>query len=372
MKNYFSYLSFFIAFLIVNGCNINKKLIKPVESGSITSLKFIGEIVIPDNTMYKKTIVGGLSGIDFANGKYYVISDDKKKPVRIYEFDLRFDLLNNKKFNITDMISIDVDDQFVDPESVRYDKFYDNFLWTSEGAIRKGVNPAVFKINRMGKVLKKYATPGIFRVDDNKNTGPRQNGTFECLSMSLNKNIYWLGMELPLKEDGEEPKLYHTNSPTRISKINKETGIVEFQFAYYLDPIPKDSKPKGKFRVNGLPEILSVNDTIFLFVERAYASGYDDGGNTVKIYKVNAKNATDIKNISSLKKSRFMAAKKELLFDFESIRNKLTNGIVDNIEGITFGPTLPNGHKTLVLVSDNNFSMFNPQLNQIIMLEVIP
>jgi hypothetical protein len=28
---------------------------------------------------------------------------------------------------------------------------------------------------------------------------------------------------------------------------------------------------------------------------------------------------------------------------------------IDNIEGVTFGPTLPNGHKTLVFVSDNNF-----------------
>ena len=28
---------------------------------------------------------------------------------------------------------------------------------------------------------------------------------------------------------------------------------------------------------------------------------------------------------------------------------------VDNVEGMTFGPTLPNGHKTLVTIVDNNF-----------------
>ena len=28
---------------------------------------------------------------------------------------------------------------------------------------------------------------------------------------------------------------------------------------------------------------------------------------------------------------------------------------IDNIEGVTFGPTLPNGNKTLIFVSDNNF-----------------
>ena len=29
---------------------------------------------------------------------------------------------------------------------------------------------------------------------------------------------------------------------------------------------------------------------------------------------------------------------------------------IDNIEGMTFGPNLPDGRRTLVIVSDNNFS----------------
>ena len=29
---------------------------------------------------------------------------------------------------------------------------------------------------------------------------------------------------------------------------------------------------------------------------------------------------------------------------------------IDNIEGVTFGPTLPNGNITLIFVSDNNFN----------------
>jgi hypothetical protein len=43
---------------------------------------------------------------------------------------------------------------------------------------------------------------------------------------------------------------------------------------------------------------------------------------------------------------------------------------IDNIEGVTFGPNLPNGHKTLVFVSDNNF---NPlEQTQLLLFEVIP
>ena len=362
----------FIAFF--SGCCVNKKLNNPQkgETTGISSLKFIDEYVIPTQAYFDSTIVGGLSGIDYANGKYYTISDDKKRPVRFYELDLKYSQKGFSSVDITGMTVIKTEEKYIDPESIRYDKYKNRFFWTSEGAVRKGVSPAVFEIDRTGMPIRKYNTPDIFKVKLDKTKGPRQNGTFECLSMSVDTGFYWVGMELPLKEDGEEPKLLETNSPVRISKINKNTGEVDYQFAYYLNPIPKDSKPKGKFRVNGLPEILSIDDNTFLFIERAYASGYKDGGNTVRIYKVDANGATDIKWIPSLKKAKFIAAKKTLLFDFETIRSKLTKGIVDNIEGICFGKTLNNGHKTLVLVSDNNFSMFSPQLNQIIVLEIMP
>ena len=65
-----------------------------------------------------------------------------------------------------------------------------------------------------------------------------------------------------------------------------------------------------------------------------------------------------------------MAAKKTLLLDFSSVRSELTSGIVDNIEGMTFGPELENGHKSLVFISDNNFNAFGTQLTQIILFEV--
>ena len=41
---------------------------------------------------------------------------------------------------------------------------------------------------------------------------------------------------------------------------------------------------------------------------------------------------------------------------------------VDNIEGVTFGPLLPNGKKTLLLVADNNF---NPiEQSQVFLFEI--
>jgi Esterase-like activity of phytase len=44
---------------------------------------------------------------------------------------------------------------------------------------------------------------------------------------------------------------------------------------------------------------------------------------------------------------------KRLVLNFDSLR--LPTGL-DNVEGMTLGPVLPNGQQSLVLVSDNNFS----------------
>ncbi len=342
------------------------------KTNTIKELRFIGEQIIPSNSIYKNTKVGGLSSIDYANGKYYLISDDRKKSIRFYEMELDYNKNNFKKVTITNVIKIDIDQKGLDPESLRYDKKNNHFLWTSEGDIRKNIDPKVFEIDFNGKPIKTYKTPSIFLAKNNKkNYGTRRNGTFEGLSMSKNAKFYWLGMELPLKQDGKEPQIATGNYPIRISKINKKTNKLVYQFAYLLDNIPRNSIPKNKFIVNGCPEILELNKNNFLFIERAYASGHKDGGNTIKIYLVNNKNATDISNIKALKQADFKTATKKLIFNFEAIRSKLTDGIIDNIEGITFGKKLANGNQTIVVVSDNNFNKFSKQLNQIIVLEVI-
>jgi hypothetical protein len=59
-----------------------------------------------------------------------------------------------------------------------------------------------------------------------------------------------------------------------------------------------------------------------------------------------------------------------LVFNFNDVKQQLTQGIIDNIEGITFGPKLPNGNQSLLLVSDNNFQAFGLQLNQFILMEI--
>ncbi|MFV5910403.1 esterase-like activity of phytase family protein, partial [Staphylococcus arlettae] len=88
--------------------------------------------------------------------------------------------------------------------------------------------------------------------------------------------------------------------------------------------------------------------------------------NHVKVYKYSTENATNIKNMSSLKNHKVQPLKKQLVTSL----NKTDLKHIDNVEGITFGKKLPNGHDTLVLVADNNFN--KEQQTQIIAFEVLP
>ena len=58
------------------------------QSGSISSLRFLGEYDVPFNKAFKNTTIGGLSGIDYdeKNQAYYLISDDRSSinPARYY------------------------------------------------------------------------------------------------------------------------------------------------------------------------------------------------------------------------------------------------------------------------------------------------
>ena len=136
------------------------------------------------------------------------------------------------------------------------------------------------------------------------------------------------------------------------------------QYAYKLDPVAYPATPENAFKINGIPDILSVDEDHLLVLERSFSTGRLPC--TIKIFMADLKGATDIINTTSLIKTP--AAKpitKKLILNMDSL------GIyVDNVEGVTFGPTLPNGHKTLVLVADNNFQLF--EQTQFFLFEIIP
>ncbi len=128
--------------------------------------------------------------------------------------------------------------------------------------------------------------------------------------------------------------------------------------------------PWKYFAVNGLTDLIEYAPDQFLVLERAFSAGHGSNGNTVRIYDVDATRASNTLLIQNIKHAKINTATKKLVFNFDAIKDQLTENIIDNIEGMCFGPELPNGNKTLILISDNNFNSMGKQLSQIIMLEL--
>lgn len=335
-------------------------------------LKFVDEYIVQDSLVFKNTIVGGISGIDYHKDKYYMVVDDAKDP-RILVADIN---ISNNKINAVEFLSLfqlkDTTNQFfkenaLDLESIFVDDF-ERINLVSEGKIYKGKDPSIFTIDKNDGLVEQISIPEYFKA--NSKAKPKHNGSFEGSSVSYNRKGFWVAMEAPMKVDGEEPTFHKTQSPIRITYFDNQSKKATKQFAYQLEKIDKPAK--GKINLNGVTAILEYAENQFFVIERIYQSGYGALGNTVRIFKATIENkSTNTLNIQSLKQTNYIPLKKELMFDFESAKDQLTDGIIDNIEGITFGPKLSNGNQSLILVSDDNFQVYGKQLNQFILLEIV-
>jgi len=358
-------LLYFILFGMLAACGTTKQ----INTENI-KLTFLDDFVLADDLVVGGTKVGGLSGIDYYNGNYYLVCDHPGNP-RFYKASININQKNIDTLIISEVIELDRSAPFLknktlDLEGIRYDPEKGEIVLTSEGAIQKGKDPSIFRVTPDGKFISNYEIPAYFNAS--KKQKPRNNGVFEGLAEDYNQTGYWVGMELPLHKDGSKPKIFSSKSPVRITNFKNKTGGATSQFTLQLEGITKI--PWMYYAVNGLTELLEYAPNRFLVLERAFSAGHGSNGNTVRIFDVDAKNATNTIDFENLRKQDYTPATKKLVFDFKSVQNQLKENIIDNIEGMTFGPNLPNGNKTLLLVSDNNFSNFGRQISQIILMEV--
>ena len=357
MKKLFFILGFIICFF---SCNTVQK----------TSISFLDEYVIKDSLLFQNQVIGGLSGVDFVNNQLYFVVDDAEKP-RILVAEIKIDsnriqqIVFKNTINLNDSLSEFYRNNYLDLESIFVDESTKEIYLTSEGSVNKNKRPLFFKTDSNGIFLYDFSLPKS--LTEIKNL--KHNGTLEASTKSTNKQGFWIGMESPLSSDGEEPNFESQNSPIRITYFDKITKKATKQYAYQLENITKPSK--GTINLNGLTAMLEFKPNHFLMVERVYQNEFGSYGNTVKIFEAIAeKNTTNIIELNSLKNKQYIPLKKRLLLDFDTVKDQLTDEIVDNLEGITLGPKLKNGNLSLLLISDDNFQIYGKQLNQCILLEL--
>jgi hypothetical protein len=334
----------------------------PAAATAAPTLEFLGEEILPTGLQFEGTEVGGLSSIayDAELDRYYVISDDQSviDPARYYTFalDVADGNLDPGDVVVTDVTTL-LDDAGLpfaaasfDPEGLALTKD-DELVITSEGIANRLIPPWVRLFGLDGRQLEDLPVPLAFIPDAIPQTsGVRQNLGFE--SGTTFGPYYMTGSEGALVQDGPAAGL-GVPSPARLLRYNLKTGRPDRQYLYWTEPIAEPPVPPTAFAVNGLDELLALDKHSFLAMERSFSVGAPDTGNTIKLFTVELSGAKNINGRESLagQLGSIEPVRKTLLLDLDDLGIPL-----DNVEGMTFGPDLADGRRTLVLVSDNNFA----------------
>src|SRR6185503_14204909 len=364
------YVILFIGVVLLTGCSSTRKTTAGTPSPEINELRFISEYDLPNGMQLKKTVVGGLSGIDYdpSKGIYYLICDDpgSKGPARYYTARIFISDKGIDGVQIVDVIPLlspngepyaDITKDRIhsaDVEALRYDAKRDELVWSSEGQrfIRDGKqelqDPSIVIMQESGKYKDSFALPTNMHINATEN-GPRHNSVFEGLSFDENHSHVYVSVEEPIYEDGPRAGAFDSTAWVRILKFNRKLRQCVAQYAYQVDAVPYAANPPGAFKVNGISDILYIGNDKFLVIERAWSTGR--APSDVRVYLADSRYAEDISattlDITPVKKPMT----KKLLVDMSTL-----NRFIDNIEGVTFGPVLANGHRSLVFVADANFA----------------
>ena len=231
--------------------------------------------------------------------------------------------------------------------------------------------PFIREMHLDGRYSSQVPLPKMFSADSEgargestqSTRGVRDNLGFEGLAFAPSGDTFWAAMEAPLVEDGPMPAVGKVGGACRITQFHAHNSQPIRQIAYYPDAIPYAPVPAGAWADNGISEVWMASETGMLVLERAYAAGV---GNSLRLYWIDVEDCDDVIDKPALSQGVFKPAGKTLLLDFA--KAGLTP--LDNTEGMTRGPTLPNGNPTLVFVSDDNF---NPrQVTQFVAFEWVP
>ncbi|MBD2559806.1 MULTISPECIES: esterase-like activity of phytase family protein [Nostoc] len=327
----------------------------------ISSIEFIGEATLAKGLTFQKTEVGGLSGItyDAKNSLYYAISDDRgqKDNARLYTLTIdlsKGSLQQGRVVPVSVTTLLNENGQTFSPgetdtEGIALTNKATVFI-SSEGDAAKLINPFIKEfLLSSGREIATLPIPNKLFTDKSGQQGIRNNLAFESLTITPDKKHLFTATENALIQDGVAAKP-NIGSPCRILQYNLLNNQPEKEFLYQTEPVSPFLNLTGKF-ASGLPDLLALdNQGHFLSLERSFTGL----GFAISLFQISLEGSDDIHQIDSLlavDSKNIKPVQKKLLLDLRTL-----DVLLDNIEGLTLGPKLPDGQQSLILISDNNFN----------------
>ena len=259
-----------------------------------------------------------ISGITWVAGESFMTVSNKQNG--IFPLNLRIDPNTGKLLEGKFGEKISVQSNLNDFEGIAYLPEFKRLYISAEGG------NGIVGFDMQGDATFAVEVPNVFMR-------ARPNKSLE--SLTFGAGALWTANEGALDGDGK-PSGKGLGTIVRLQKFDTSfrAGV---QFAYRTEPGPAGAQEA----VTGVSDMLALPDGGLLTLERVLTSA----GLVAKIYKVDIAGATDTSKIQKLEGVMFTPAKKTLLYE----RHTFTT----NYEGITLGPKLTGGWRSLILIADS-------------------
>jgi hypothetical protein len=364
----------------------------PSERGFLKlELEFLHEYQLPKQE-FANTPVGGLSAIayDRDRDRFYALSDDRsdKAPARFYTLKLEIDKgksgkpsqptskpkLDRVQFESVTFLRNPQGEYYakgtIDPEGMAIAS--KSAYISSEGVTNAGIPAFIDEFDlKTGKWRQSLPIP-VRYLPAAKGEAPKgieDNLGFEALTLvkdspgdpfrifAATESALAQDKDTPSNDTSDASKAQNKGTKSRMLHYLVDAGPTQVvsESIYPLEPSPSNG-------INGLTELLAIDrGGHFLSLERSF-SNLKFG---VKIFQIATGSANDISGTPSLKGNleNLKPIRKQLLLDLDTLGIRL-----DNLEGMTLGPLLADGSRSLILVSDDNFQPL--QINQFLLFRL--
>jgi hypothetical protein len=248
--------------------------------------------------------------------------------------------------------------------------------------------PSLYEFDATGVYVRAFATPDNLKpraganldyVNDRSviNSGRQDNRGFEGLTLSPDGTKAYAVLQDPLVNEGSSNDGRRSRN-VRMVEFDVATGNAERQFVYRLedrdqinDRIPgssNDFSATNQGRSIGVSSLIALPDGHhFLVLERDNRGlGVDDPTaaapvGSKRIFLIDIAGATDVSGTSMAGANGLpvgvSAVSKALWLDIQAAIAAAGLTVPEKIEGLSFGPDLLDGGISLLLITDNDFSV---------------
>ena len=250
------------------------------------------------------------------------------------------------------------------PSGSRFDPEGIHVLKNGSILISDEYGPSVWLFDSTGKLKHKFLIPEKFLIQNKSDHAEKEFPPFNKKGRLTNKGFEGIAISSDQKKwlAALQGSLIQDRNPTD-QNLKTNGDNLRFLETSIDGKHLREIVYKMESAKNGVNEILAIGEEDYLVLERDGDAGESAGFK--KIFRISTKNATDVSKILELPAPMLpvgiVPVTKTLFLDLLDPKFGLKGkDFPAKIEGLAFGPDLPDGRKLLIITTDNDFKPDEP------------